>query len=285
MAEHEIVLVAPFVKEQVIRQLLEVVNPAVEVVLVTRWRPEEILAGASDVAVYSLFARRREAGLPAQFGLLDPVHAKYYRCDETVMIGSANLTATGLGLTGGAIEVLLPVSRSSALDEFEREVRSLALEPTPEVVVAFEAIAALAPSDIVREPGAVAEAFFPGFRNPGELWEALVEDVYPPTMKAAAEADVEGLGIRSVLPRPQFRAAVTAAFGTSSLVSELRLYCSRPRRFGELRQWVKARTGEIPDETPLTQTLLRWVVEYLPEEFEVVTANYSEILHRHPPSK
>src|SRR3954447_2475597 len=107
-ARHEIVLCAPFVKRHVIDRVLACTAPNVAVAIISRWRPEEIAAGGSDTAVLESGSARGGSVL-----LHDRLHAKFYRGDDAVLLGSANLTGTALGWsTRPNLELLVGADRS-----------------------------------------------------------------------------------------------------------------------------------------------------------------------------
>jgi hypothetical protein len=119
---NEVVLVAPFVKAFVLKELLAKVSTDITVRCVTRWQPEEILRGVSDLEVWSLIKKRPRSSL-----LLRPdLHAKFYRADEKCLVGSANLTAKALGWSNSPnLELLVPLMASEpTLKTFEAELFS-----------------------------------------------------------------------------------------------------------------------------------------------------------------
>lgn len=88
------VLIAPFIKHGALRRILEEIPACVgSVDVVTRWRPEEVAAGVSDLEVLDLVAAR--AG--ARLFLHAHLHAKVFLLDGQALVGSANLTDTALG--------------------------------------------------------------------------------------------------------------------------------------------------------------------------------------------
>lgn len=93
-AHHTLLLVAPFIKEAALAQLIRHVPEKIALTCVTRWRPEEIIAGVSDIQILELIH-----GHPNGRVLLHPrLHAKYFRADNHALTGSANLTQRALGL-------------------------------------------------------------------------------------------------------------------------------------------------------------------------------------------
>ena len=48
-AQREVVLVAPFIKEELLNKLLRSLDPSIKLSVVTRWQIEEILSGVNDI--------------------------------------------------------------------------------------------------------------------------------------------------------------------------------------------------------------------------------------------
>lgn len=119
-ARNDLMLVAPFIKEAVLTSLLNAVATSVHIRVVTRWRPQEIKSGVSDIEIWDAVKGRARTTL-----LLRPdLHAKYYRADDHCLVGSANLTLTALGLSRTPnFELLLPVASTHVgLEGFERRL-------------------------------------------------------------------------------------------------------------------------------------------------------------------
>lgn len=93
-AQSEIFLAAPFIKQSALKRILSVIPSCItKLTIVTRWTPEEIAAGVSDLEVFDLVCK-----LPnTQLLLLPGLHAKYYRADDSCLVGSANITDKALG--------------------------------------------------------------------------------------------------------------------------------------------------------------------------------------------
>ena len=83
----EAVIVAPYIKEHSLLRLLEQLPHLERLTCVTRWLAGDIAVGVSDTAVRDLV---RSFG--GAFRLHPGLHAKYYRFDDAVLVGSANLT-------------------------------------------------------------------------------------------------------------------------------------------------------------------------------------------------
>lgn len=276
-AQQDVVLVAPFVKHAVIGDLISQVPDHVPISLVTRWRIDEVLSGVSDVSVYELMKARQQAGATSRMWLLDSVHAKYYRADDEVLVGSANLTDTGLGRIGNSVELLLPLERNATLMSFEQDVFAAAAPVDQKL---FEEFSKIVPERAMSPlSGSESAYWYPRFRNPGALWEAYTDVDYIRVLRCVALRDVAALRVPFGLARHQFEDAVRLAFSYSSLMGDIRKWVGMSRRFGELKNWVKAHLdiADLESQT-IAQNILRWIAYFLPDEFDVAPARYSEIL-------
>ena len=103
-----VAVIAPFVKVDALRSLLEVLSPDVHLRCVTRWLPREVAAGISDPEILDLLEERGDFRL----SLVDRLHAKLYIAGNRCLAGSSNVTFAGLGEGGhdSNIEVLVETS-------------------------------------------------------------------------------------------------------------------------------------------------------------------------------
>src|SRR5579862_8242725 len=109
-AHDELLLVAPFIKYTVLARLVDLTKPSVSVQIVTRWLPQDIKAGVTDIEVWDIVKVRRRTRLR----LRQDLHAKYYRADDRCLIGSANLTLAALGLSAAPnLELLIDTDPNS----------------------------------------------------------------------------------------------------------------------------------------------------------------------------
>ena len=70
-ARMELVLIAPFIKQRVMQSLLRHIDGDIQLTCITRWRPEEIKIGVSDIGVWDAVK-----GFPRSRMLLRPdLHA------------------------------------------------------------------------------------------------------------------------------------------------------------------------------------------------------------------
>ena len=291
-------LAAPFAKKDVVERLLDTLSAGVAVTLVTRWRPEEIAAGVSDLEVFDLL---RSGG--HELRLLDHLHAKYYRFDETVVIGSANLTRRALGWARTSnLELVEPPRNCSEDDQrfeqlllsgswhpsrhYREEMESLSTQLADETanfdpdLVLCEALASTWTERFDPDDG----PWFPACRHPESL-EAAYEGrtaVLTSSGSATAVRDLASLSVPRGLSMPAFRQFVRCALLRHELVRELEIRLGiSSLRFGEFRdrcaEWLRVKQI-VRDANDAAQVLQRWLVHFCPQRFRMRTARYSEIL-------
>jgi len=283
-ARREFVMCAPFAKRGVIDRVLEAVPADVEVVLFTRWRPEEVAAGVSDTGV--LASLRARGGIVL---LHDRLHAKFYRNESRTLVGSANLTATALGWSAAPNLELLVESESENAADIEHYLRAEGVEATEALASQVDEIANLLPKAIAVEgtldiaSTAPQGDWIPQLRIPSDLFLAYSQGLQCLTERSAmaAAADLEVLDVPPGLDRQQFERLVGHRLGGYSLFQQLDEFLATPRRFGEVRQML----GEMMDfdrdrADEAWQTMMRWMLEFLPHRYSRVVARHTEVMKR-----
>lgn len=98
LASARVLFASAYVKEEAFLRLARSVKPdqCIEKILISRWRLDDLASGASDVQVYETI---KEFGW--KFYIEQNLHAKTYLIDDAVILGSANLTSSGLNQRGG----------------------------------------------------------------------------------------------------------------------------------------------------------------------------------------
>lgn len=202
----EATIVAPFIKVDALRSLLEVVPADVPLRCVTRWLPREVAAGVSDPEIFALLQERGNATLR----LVDRLHAKLYIADERCLTGSANVTFAGFGESpsSGNIEVLVETTTdnqgvAATLDDIDREA-TLATQDMATAVrrMAEKITLPAAPPDSFSEA-----AWYPVSRRPEEAFRMYT---LPPNgfVKSADQvllSDIANCNLQPGLPESQFR--------------------------------------------------------------------------------
>lgn len=88
----DLILAAPYIKADALTRVLADVSPAASLICITRWNFHDLAVGASDIECRTIVTERG-----GSFRLHPSLHAKYYRVDDAVLIGSANLTSSAMG--------------------------------------------------------------------------------------------------------------------------------------------------------------------------------------------
>ncbi len=305
-ARHVLIIAAPFIKASALKQLLHALPENVAVTCITRWRVDEIAAGVSDLEVWPLLRDRAHATLHLRANL----HAKYYRADSDVLVGSANITNAALGWSRTPnLELLVPMQLNDHLLAFEEQL-------TDDVITVDDALhdavalaterfkSTMLPLTSVEEPVIAlqdeAESssvkqesvyWLPQTRYPEHLYTVYsgeLEQVTTATAKTSLE-DLAFLQIPPGMSREAFEACVAGILLLLPITQELDQFVQSPRRFGEMRQWLAQhpRTKEMnrDEVTYAWQVLMRWLLYFLPSMYRLDVPSHSEVfgkVHDHP---
>lgn len=200
------IIIAPFIKVDALRSLLEALPPKLQLRCVTRWLPQDIAAGVSDVEVLALLEQRGNATL----FLVERLHAKLYIADGTCLSGSANVTFAGFGESkaDGNIEVLVETAAdnpdiAATLEQIEEE----AIPATVAMATAVRRLAdSLTTSNAIPHPTSTT-TWQPVSRHPEAAFDMYSS---PPSgfLKAADQlllSDVANCNLPPGLGRSAFR--------------------------------------------------------------------------------
>jgi hypothetical protein len=224
-ARKNVLLCAPFIKRRVIERLFAAIRSGVAIEIVTRWRPEEVAAGVSDLDVFDVASSRPRTTLR----LLDNLHAKLYLSDDNLLAGSANLTATALGwCTDPNLELLAEIPADS--DAVMRCLAGLAAArlATSEERATIQAQVDAMPLWPGQQGESVVDAFsgvwLPRLAAPDRLFTAYVpatRDRLTSSTIEAADHDLSALAISPNLSEGAFRSQVADRLSTMPAVSRL----------------------------------------------------------------
>ena len=289
-ATRQLILVAPFVKVTVLERLLQHVLDGVEIHCVTRWHPAEIAAGVSDVDVWPLVASYAKATL----WLRADLHAKYYRADERCLLGSANLTAAALGWGARSnYELLAPYPFNTRLQQFEQSLWDHCVKVDSSIYAHARRVADLVPSkSVTLQPRAFTQemaTWLPSLRDPAKLFPAYQQkwETLTSATREAAQLDLAVFTVPAGLDREQFEAFVSTLLLQMPMIQRVDNFLSKPRRFGAVKAMLKRLLTETDtygrDPTEAWQTLMRWLLHFLPERYEYSVPHYSEVMHRVQP--
>ena len=277
-AQDSALIVAPFMRSEALSRLLDSIPVGTQTTIVTRWRPVDLLAGASDLGVYDLAESKK---IPLY--LRQDLHAKFFAADAKCLIGSANVTLTALGWrTPANLELLAPVARTAShIVEFEKMLLSGSVRATAEQRDRLEELlgrlrrSSTVASEIDYEMigGLLPPNWVPRVRNPEELYSAYRgdNDITRTTLSTIQE-DLRQIGAIPGMDKDGFRAWVAATINQAPLVRRV-IQCIEEK--GEVTESVLkdllAEIGADIDEfrpRDVLEVLERWLTYFLPEQYE-----------------
>lgn len=201
----EIVLAAPYIKIGTLAQIVERITGRIHVV--SRWSLHDIASGVSDVECRELVMSNG-----GRFFLHPTLHAKYYRFDSTVFIGSANLTAAGMGYGQNAnLEVLCPAPEDFGVSEFEAILFGSAHELSDREAAQWTALKTrLTPDSLFFLYAGTPDlsAWFPRARAPYHMWlvyTGRAHMVASSDQRILAQRDLSALSVPPSLTETHFR--------------------------------------------------------------------------------
>ena len=136
LGAQRLVLAAPYIKADALATVLANVGPAASLICVTRWNPHDLAVGVSDPECRTIVN-----GFGGSFRLHPSLHAKYYRIDDVVLIGSANLTSSAMGWSPQPnLEILCHAGKDFDWCAFQRNLLRDAREISDDEFMRWEAI-------------------------------------------------------------------------------------------------------------------------------------------------
>ena len=248
--------------------LLEVISPKVHIRCVTRWLPDEIAKGVSELAVLDLLEARGNSDLM----LVDRLHAKIYVCGSACLAGSANVTMAGMGATKASnIEVLVESTTedpgvADALSEIARRERVATR-------VIAETVRALASSYALDRPRPEdGDTWFPKSRRPQDAYQ--VYSHAPGTYLSSAEthlvSDIAEANLPAGLDQEEFTGEIRALLSNiplsrALLLSDDDVTVGRADAHPQLDPWCSLNFS-VAD---LWMAFVQWMVYFFPDKFMV----------------
>lgn len=301
-ARRELLIIAPFIKYDALMRLLSNTAIDVRITCVTRWRPEELASGVSDIKVWDAIRLRDNASL----WLRGNLHAKYYRADKQCLVGSANITSAALGWSPyHNLELLILLDANvDYLVEFEEYLFSGCTQVTDDIYqVTYSAVEAI--KDAAYRPHIPIESdtleamtltpeyvvshfdtWLPTTRNPETVYIAYqgILERLSFAARDTAQLDLNILNVPGNLDLELFRRWVGVQLLQMPLVAKVDDFIKTARRFGEVRKYLAqiaytTKSTEF-DSVRAWQTLMRWLLYFLPERYEVIVPRHSEVIRR-----
>lgn len=276
-----VVLVAPFIKTGALARVLNTVaSSGAKVDVVTRWHPVDIADGVCDLEILEQVEKLEGGTLWIRHNL----HAKYFRVDDTCLIGSANLTGRALGWRMPSnLELMLEVPASFVgLADWEQSLFASSVPATSEMrnSIAIEA-------EKIRQAGAPRVAA--DVEAEGDTYDNwmplcarpdLLYDVYRGLKTAAhmvtstfeyARQDLRALSVPPELPEPIFRQYVAHSLRQLPVIRDVMEASLRgvpDRNAPEIIGAYHDADHDIPIEAAWS-TVKLWMMHFFPDEFRI----------------
>lgn len=227
----EVVIAAPYIKASSLRRLLAIVPSEAELTCVSRWTPQDIRSGATDLACRDLVLRR-----DGDFLLNDRLHAKYYRFDTCVLVGSANLTQAGMSIDiPGSLEILCAAPPEFEVPRFEH---SLLQEAYPVSDADFMLWNQIATVQMPEEETSTFNSingpvnWKPVTRRPEYLWLAYrnrTNEIPSGEQQEISSSEIRLLSIPQRLTEPEFKNWIKLSLLTSPFIKSVLDSLEQPR--------------------------------------------------------
>ena len=219
-----VTIAAPYIKAGNLIGLLQDIGPQAAVQCITRWTPQDIRAAASDINCRTIVV-----DYGGSFRLHNRLHAKFYRFDEQILIGSANLTASGMSTNHpGNVEVLCSPDSSFDSVSFEQSLVRDSREVSDTEFLMWQKCPVDAMpklEDMPAPSGSPAGNWRPMTRFPEYLWLAYTQqygDINPDEQLDQAHLDIQSLRIPPRFTRTEFDNWISACLAVSPFVDTVK---------------------------------------------------------------
>ena len=265
-AEGEIAVIAPFIKVDALRSLLEVIPAGPHLRCVSRWLPREIAAGVSDPEILDLLETRGNFSL----SLVDRLHAKLYIAGDRCLAGSANVTLAGLGEGGDGsnIEVLVETTIGEPGIAATLEAISRAERPATRSMAQTARRLADSLASSTASTVALNAPWFPGSRRPEQAYRIYSQP--PSGFVGAADhvllADLASSNLPPGLEEGEFQAAIRSLLAAIPLAEAL-LEASEDTTLtrADANSWLETITGDDFSTNDLWIAFVNWMAYFFPD--------------------
>jgi len=287
-ATDSVILVAPFITLGAFEELIDELQPSVNLKVITRWNVGDIVAGVSDPAIWESLQQRDHS----EIFLTSNLHAKYFRFDSKIFVGSANITNRALGFSNHSnIELLTVLNDLEAGSLFEQRLLQQAVavdqdlyESTIQLLVDVRAVHD-APTQDKSLPPISAETWLPLLRHPAELWNVYSgkTDSLTSTTIGDALSDLAMWDIPRNLDQSNFRHHVAINLLHMPLIVGIDKLLIESQRFGAVRDYISGEflsQGVERKADECWQSTIRWFRFFRPDRYEYSRPNISEVMVR-----
>ena len=283
-ATNRIFIAAPYIKSPSICRLLDAApNTLSECICVTRWLPEDIASGVCDLEIFEDVLKVKGGQL-----LVHPhLHAKYYSNGQQSLVGSANLTARGLGWhTPSNVELLVSLPADfPGLVEWEQKLLSSSVTATNQLRERIRAKAEqleqtgplhYAPEvEKNTEEEKAAVLWVPLCPVPDRLWEVYCgrgADRMVSSAFEAAQKDLAALSPPSGLTEDLFTAYIAGILRQMPLLTEIdKLAAAAGLTDTKAYEFLAERLVGVNDHKQHWRIIKLWLVHFFPSSYRLET--------------
>ena len=265
-AAHQVSVVAPFIKVDALKSLIEVIPEDMHLRCVTRWLPREVAAGVSDPEILSLLDERGNFTL----SLVDRLHAKLYIAGPRCLAGSANVTLAGLGeIDERNIEVLVETTiENPGIAATLEEISQAERPATPRMAQTVRRLADNL-ANAISSTVDLGIPWFPISRRPEYAYEFYKQ---PPgdcikTADRILLIDLAHSNLQPGLDENGFRTAVRSLLSDIPMCKEL-LDTMEDRTItrADAHSYLEEISGEDITTQDLWLAFVNWVAYFFPDE-------------------
>ena len=253
-----VVLAAPYLKADMMEMFLNTIPGEANLICITRWKLLDIQQGASDIACWNLVSARNGV-----FRMHPRLHAKYYRFDDRVLVGSANLTMSGMGLIASAnLEILTKPDAMFDAASLERQLLHESRIVSADEFQAWQSVVSIASSRSTLADADVFDDWRPRTRDPEHVWlvyNQRLDRVPSDDEQRLAKIDLEHLGLPPDLNRPDYTAWVRVRLSASVMVNDVRLVMDMDDDAAVRAHLVAAWSVRPGEAERIRSTLASWV--------------------------
>jgi hypothetical protein len=288
-----LLLISPFIGLEALKRCVDNTGAHSGIKVVTRWRPEDVRTGVSDI---SIFPYLRERGIPLYVN--DRIHLKLYICHSNIAFStSGNLTLRGFGYVENANIEIGSFVHLRQLDwlmlyELIRTSRQVDEQMYERYRLYLENVANMPeftgpPLDLGSATKTYTISSLPAMESPDELAQYyFFSDAAQPTPELLRRAthDLFIFDIPSGLSKTEFTVRLGDSFRRSPFVVDFIevLQVARSLRFGAVNEWIHSKCEDVPlpyrwEIKDNTRILYNWLQHFIPE-VSWSQPNYSQVI-------
>ena len=271
-------VIAPYIKSDILEKLLE--NVDTPTIVITSWRPDDIIRGSSDVDAYKICQK-----IGAKLYIHNNIHLKIYSIDlDNAILSTANISKRGLGIetNNPNIECATMINNLSNNDRMHLayiqndatlvdddmyswiKIWLSKQKMIPEIVDVNDIF------DMMNNKNSFLISALPMSRSVDEFMKCyhdiengnIIEDV---EVRNCAFHDIANYSIPKKLSEDDLRVYLKNSFFNHSFIMKIDDFIKDGEYFGTIKSWIHDNCTDVPipskrELTSNVQVLLDWFV-------------------------